>query len=279
MNVLEFKNVTKSYQDGNNEIEALKETNFKIEEGQFIAIIGPSGSGKSTFLTLAGGLQTPSKGQIIINGKDYTNLSEKERAKLRFNDIGFVLQASNLVPFLTAKQQLELVDRINKKKRQTLQDQKSLFKELGIDNIFVQDNISKSSKGVLRGLHFQKDEYAQAKLVYVLRGAVLDITVDLRKDSETFGKYVAVELNDKNKQMLFIPRGFAHGFLTLEEDTEFIYKCDNFYNPKSEVGIVWNDTDLNIDWNLEKYNIKEKELIISEKDKKNITFKEYRRGK
>ena len=153
------------------------------------------------------------------------------------------------------------------------------FKELGIDNVFVQDNISKSSKGVLRGLHFQKDEYAQAKLVYVLRGAVLDITADLRKNSETFGKYEAVELNDKNKQMLFIPRGFAHGFLTLEDDTEFIYKCDNFYNPKSEVGIIWNDTDLNIDWNLDKYNIKEKELIISEKDKKNITFKEYRRGK
>ena len=86
-------------------------------------------------------------------------------------------------------------------------------------------------------------------------------------------------MNDKNKQMLFIPRGFAHGFLTLEEDTEFVYKCDNFYNPKSEVGIIWNDTDLNIDWNLDKYNIKEKELIISEKDKKNITFKEYRRGK
>ena len=135
MNVLEFINVTKSYQDGNKEIEALKETNFKIEEGKFIAIIGPSGSGKSTFLTLAGGLQTPSKGQIIINGKDYTNLSEKERSKLRFNDIGFVLQASNLVPFLTAKQQLELVDRINKQKRQKLQDQKSLFKELGIDHL------------------------------------------------------------------------------------------------------------------------------------------------
>ena len=155
----------------------------------------------------------------------------------------------------------------------------STFKDLGIDNVFVQDNISKSSKAVLRGLHFQRDEYAQAKLVYVLRGAVLDITVDLRKDRETFGKYEAVELNDKNKRMLFIPRGFAHGFLTLEDDTEFVSKCDNFYNPKSEVGIIWNDIDLNIDWNLDKYNIKEKELIISEKDKKNITFKEYRRGK
>ena len=153
------------------------------------------------------------------------------------------------------------------------------FKEIGIENIFVQDNHSKSLKGVLRGLHFQKDEYAQAKLVYVLRGAVLDITVDLRETSETFGKYVAVELNDKNKRILLIPRGFAHGFLTLEDDTEFIYKCDNFYNPKSEVGIIWNDTDLNIDWNLDKYNIKEEELIISKKDKKNLTFKEYGRIK
>ena len=152
------------------------------------------------------------------------------------------------------------------------------FKELGIENVFVQDNHSKSLKGVLRGLHFQKEEYSQAKLISILKGSVLDIVVDLRKDSETFGKYVAVELNGKNKRMLFIPRGFAHGFLTLEDDTEFIYKCDNFYNPKSEVGIIWNDTDLNIDWNLDKYNIKE-ELIISEKDKKNITFKEYRRIK
>ena len=153
------------------------------------------------------------------------------------------------------------------------------FKELGIENIFVQDNHSKSSKGVLRGLHFQKEEYSQAKLISILKGSVLDIVVDLRKDSETFGRYKAVELNDKNKRMLFIPRGFAHGFLTLEDNTEFFYKCDNFYNPKSEGGLIWNDIDLNIDWNLEKYNIKEEELIISEKDKKNITFKEYRRGK
>ena len=86
-------------------------------------------------------------------------------------------------------------------------------------------------------------------------------------------------MNDKNKRMLFIPRGFAHGFLTLEDNTEFFYKCDNFYDPKSEVGIIWNDIDLNIDWNLDKYNIKEKELIISEKDKKNITFEEYGRTK
>ena len=151
------------------------------------------------------------------------------------------------------------------------------FKELGIENIFVQDNHSKSLKGVLRGLHFQKGEYSQAKLVRVLRGAVLDIAIDLRKNSETFGKYFVVELSEKNKKMFFIPRNFAHGFLTLEDDTEVFYKCDNFYNPKSEAGIIWNDKDLNIDWNLEKYNIKESELIISEKDKKNMSFKEYKK--
>ena len=151
------------------------------------------------------------------------------------------------------------------------------FKELGIENIFVQDNHSKSLKGVLRGLHFQKDEYSQAKLVRVLKGAVLDIAVDLRKNSETFGKYIAVELNEKNKKMFFIPRNFAHGFLTLEDNTEFFYKCDNFYNPKSEAGIIWSDRDLNIDWNFKKYSINENELIISEKDKKNISFKEYKK--
>ncbi|WP_338941104.1 dTDP-4-dehydrorhamnose 3,5-epimerase [Fusobacterium polymorphum] len=151
------------------------------------------------------------------------------------------------------------------------------FKEIGIENIFVQDNHSKSLKGVLRGLHFQKGEYSQAKLVRVLKGAVLDIAIDLRENSETFGKYFAVELNEKNKKMFFIPRGFAHGFLTLEDDTEFFYKCDNFYNPQSEAGIIWNDGDLNIDWNFKKYGIKENELIISEKDKKNISFKEYKK--
>ena len=151
------------------------------------------------------------------------------------------------------------------------------FKEIGIDNIFVQDNHSKSLKGVLRGLHFQKDEYSQAKLVRVLKGAVLDIAVDLRKNSETFGKYIAVELNEKNKKMFFIPRNFAHGFLTLEDNTEFFYKCDNFYNPKSESGIIWTDIDLDIDWNFKKYSINENELIISEKDKKNISFKEYKK--
>ena len=111
----------------------------------------------------------------------------------------------------------------------------------------------------------------------VLKGAILDIVVDLRENSKTFGRYISIELNEENKKMLFIPRKFAHGFLTLEDNTEIFYKCDNFYNPKSEVGIVWNDIDLNIEWNLQKYGIKENKLIISEKDRKNISFKEYKK--
>lgn len=151
------------------------------------------------------------------------------------------------------------------------------FKEIGIDNIFIQDNHSKSSKGVLRGLHFQKGEFAQAKLVRVLKGAVLDVAVDLRKDSKTFGKYVAVELSEENKRMFFIPRGFAHGFLALTDEVESYYKCDNFYVPQAEDGLIWNDADLKIEWDFKKYNIDVTELIISEKDKKNKTFFEYKK--
>ena len=213
MNVLEFINVTKSYQDGNKEIEALKETNFKIEEGQFIAIIGPSGSGKSTFLTLAGGLQTPSKGQIIINGKDYTNLSEKERAKLRFNDIGFVLQASNLVPFLTAKQQLELVDRINKQKRQTLQDQKSLFKELGIDHL--ENKLPKDLSGG------ERQRLAIARALYNNPAIILADEPTASLDSDRAFEVVDLllkECKEKNKSIIMVTH-----------DNRMTEKCDHVY--------------------------------------------------
>ena len=219
MNVLEFKNVTKSYQDGNKEIEALKETNFKIEEGQFIAIIGPSGSGKSTFLTLAGGLQTPSKGQIIINGKGYTNLSEKERAKLRFNDIGFVLQASNLVPFLTAKQQLELVDRINKKKRQTLQDQKSLFKELGIDHL--ENKLPKDLSGG------ERQRLAIARALYNNPAIILADEPTASLDSDRAFEVVDLllkECKEKNKSIIMVTH-----------DNRMIEKCDHVYRMKDGI--------------------------------------------
>jgi len=126
---------------------------------------------------------------------------------------------------------------------------------------FVQDNESFSSKGVLRGLHYQLGEHAQAKLVRVIKGQVLDVAVDIREASATFGEYVAVELTEDNKQQLFVPRGFAHGFIVLSDTAIFSYKCDNFYNKESEGGIIYNDKDLNIDWRLE-----EKEFIVSEKD-------------
>ena len=125
------------------------------------------------------------------------------------------------------------------------------LKDNGIDVDFVQDNQSLSQKGVLRGLHFQNPPYAQAKLVSVIKGSVLDVAVDIRKDSKTYGDYVAVELSGENKKMFFIPEGFAHGFLTLENDTIFSYKCSNFYNKESEGSLLWNDANLNINWGIE----------------------------
>jgi dTDP-4-dehydrorhamnose 3,5-epimerase len=132
---------------------------------------------------------------------------------------------------------------------------------LDINVQFVQDNESFSSKGVLRGLHFQKGEFAQAKLVRVVKGSVLDVAVDIRKGSKTFGEYVSVELSEENKKQFFVPRGFAHGFVVLSETAIFSYKCDNYYNKASESGIIYNDPTLNIDWGLAK-----KSLIVSEKD-------------
>ncbi|GIN14300.1 ABC transporter ATP-binding protein [Shouchella clausii] len=133
MGAIEFKQVKKTFKDGAHTIEALKKTDFAVEKGEFVAIIGPSGSGKSTFLTIAGGLQAPSEGEVLINGKPFSKKKERERAKRRFKEIGFVLQSSNLVPFLTVQQQLQLVDKISKEKRNQTADH--LFTQLGIDKL------------------------------------------------------------------------------------------------------------------------------------------------
>lgn len=139
----------------------------------------------------------------------------------------------------------------------------NVFKiETGVSVNFVQDNQSKSNKGVLRGLHFQTGEHAQAKLVRVIKGKVLDVCVDIRESSPTFGQHFSIVLDGEKHQQLFVPRGFAHGFVVLEDDTIFSYKCDNFYNKASESGIIYSDESLNIDW-----GFPEDELIISEKDK------------
>lgn len=136
------------------------------------------------------------------------------------------------------------------------------YEQTGLAIDFVQDNQSKSQRGVLRGLHFQQGDDAQAKLVRVLQGKVLDVAVDLRKQSPTFGEHVAVELSEESRTQFFVPRGFAHGFVVLSETAVFFYKCDNFYNKASEGGIIYNDADLNIDWQIETA-----EVLLSDKDK------------
>lgn len=144
------------------------------------------------------------------------------------------------------------------------------YKDLGITNNFVQDNESKSNFGTIRGLHSQIGEFAQAKLVRAQQGRVLDVVVDIRKNSKTFGKYFSIELSDENKLQLMIPRGFLHGFSVLSETAIFCYKCDNFYNKESERAVLWSDEDLNIDWKIDK-----NKAIVSEKDKNNMTFREF----
>ncbi len=130
----------------------------------------------------------------------------------------------------------------------------------GLKEQFVQDNQSLSQKGVLRGLHLQKPPHAQGKLVRVIKGAVLDVAVDIRKGSPTYGKYYSIELNEQNKTMFWIPAGFAHGFLTLEDDTIFHYKCTNYYNKESEASVLWNDNDINVNWNISNPLLSEKDL-------------------
>ena len=141
------------------------------------------------------------------------------------------------------------------------------FEEKVCKTTFVQDSQSKSSYGVLRGLHFQKPPYCQSKLVRCIKGAVLDVAVDIRKGSPTFGKYVAVELTEDNHRQFFVPRGFAHGFAVLSDEAVFQYKCDNFYNKESEGAVAWNDPQLAIDW-----HVPADRIVLSDKDKLNKTI-------
>ena len=141
---------------------------------------------------------------------------------------------------------------------------KEKFQQLtNIEVDFLQDNEAFSNRGVVRGLHFQKGQHAQAKLIRVVKGKVLDIAVDLRSGSKTFGKYFSIILSEENKKQLFVPRGFAHGYAVLEDNTVFSYKCDNYYNKESEGGVIYNDKDLQIDWML-----KDEEILLSVKDDK-----------
>lgn len=143
------------------------------------------------------------------------------------------------------------------------------FKNAGLDMVFVQDNQSKSKKGVLRGLHFQKQN-PQGKLVRVIKGEVFDVAVDLRKNSKTFGKWRGIVLSAENKKQFYVPEGFAHGFLVLSDEAEFVYKCTRFYDPSDEGGLMWNDPEIGIEWP----KIEGLEILLSEKDKKNRRLKD-----
>ncbi|MFT7333815.1 MAG: dTDP-4-dehydrorhamnose 3,5-epimerase [Sphingobacteriales bacterium] len=145
---------------------------------------------------------------------------------------------------------------------------KKTFADAGLNIDFIQDNQSLSGAGILRGLHFQAPPFAQAKLVRVIKGAVVDVAVDIRKDSPTYGEYFSIELNEDNKTQLLVPAGFAHGFVTLVDNTIFSYKCTNLYNKESEGGILWNDRDLGIEWNIAG-------PVISEKDEVLPCFKDF----
>jgi len=138
---------------------------------------------------------------------------------------------------------------------------KDIFVKNGLDFEFVQDNESLSGKGVLRGLHFQNPPFAQGKLVRVIKGRVLDVAVDIRKESQTYGQYFSVELSEENKTIFWIPPGFAHGFIALEDDTIFTYKCTGVYNAESEGSLLWNDADLNIDWRINTPLVSDKDLL------------------
>ncbi len=146
------------------------------------------------------------------------------------------------------------------------------YKNMGIDVDFVQDNEALSGKGVLRGLHYQVPPFAQAKLVRVMKGSILDIAVDIRPDSETYGKYCAVEINEENKRQFFIPAGFAHGYVCLSDEVVFIYKCSNYYSKEHEGGILYNDPTLNIEW-----TFPSEKCVISERDRNLPSFGNHRK--
>ncbi|HHX0792249.1 TPA: ABC transporter ATP-binding protein [Streptococcus pyogenes] len=211
MSVLTFKQVTKTFQDGHHEINALKATDFSIEAEEFVAIIGPSGSGKSTFLTIAGGLQTPSSGQLIIDGTDYTHLSEKERSRLRFKSVGFILQASNLIPFLTVQQQLELVDHLTGSKEKAKANQ--LFDDLGIAGLKHQ--LPQELSGG------ERQRAAIARALYHDPALILadepTASLDTEKAYEVV-KLLAKESKEKNKAIIMVTH-----------DDRMLEYCDKVY--------------------------------------------------
>ncbi|HEM4704114.1 TPA: ABC transporter ATP-binding protein [Streptococcus suis] len=217
MKTLIFENISKTFQDGSQTITALKPTNFSIEEGEFVAIIGPSGSGKSTFLTLAGGLQRPTTGRVLINQSDYSDLPEKKRAKLRYKNIGFVLQASNLIPFLTVEKQLTLVDKVNKKADPSKRNE--LLSELGVDHLK-----NKFPKDLSGG---ERQRVAIARALYNDPALILADEPTASLDSNRAFEVVellAKEAKERNKSIIMVTH-----------DQRMIEKCDKVYEMKDGI--------------------------------------------
>ena len=217
MSVLTLKNVTKSFKDGSKTITALKETNFQVEPGEFVAIIGPSGSGKSTFLTISGGLQTPTSGEVLINNHSYSALTEKKRSRRRYQDIGFILQASNLVPFLTVKQHLELVDKINKTQKAAVA--KELLEELEISHLA--DKLPEELSGG------ERQRVAIARALYNDPALILadEPTASLDTDrAYDVVKLLAKESKEKTKAIIMVTH-----------DKRMITNCDKVYEMKDGV--------------------------------------------
>lgn len=217
MSVLTLKNVTKSFKDGSKTITALKETNFQVNPGEFIAIIGPSGSGKSTFLTISGGLQTPTSGEVLINNHSYSELTEKKRSKRRYQDIGFILQASNLVPFLTVKQHLILVDKINKTSKEAVAQ--NLLSELGISHLA--DKLPEELSGG------ERQRVAIARALYNNPALILadEPTASLDTDRAfDVVKLLAKESKEKNKAIIMVTH-----------DKRMVSECDSIYEMQDGV--------------------------------------------
>lgn len=217
MKTLIFESISKTFQDGSQTITALKPTNFSIEEGEFVAIIGPSGSGKSIFLTLAGGLQTPTTGRVLINQSDYSDLPEKKRAQLRYKDIGFVLQASNLIPFLTVEKQLTLVDKVNKKADPN--KHQKLLAELGVAHLK-----NKFPKDLSGG---ERQRVAIARALYNDPALILadepTASLDSNRSFEVV-ELLAKEAKERNKSIIMVTH-----------DQRMIEKCDKVYEMKDGV--------------------------------------------
>lgn len=211
MKAIEFIDVEKSFKDGDQTVQALKKTNVSVDKGEFVAIIGPSGSGKSTFLTIAGGLQTPNKGTVKINGEDFSEQPEKKRVKLRFKEIGFIFQASNLVPFLTVKKQLVLVDKIKHENRQ--EEAKELFQQLGVDKL-----LNKYPEDLSGG---ERQRVAIARALYNDPSIILADEPTASLDSEKAVEVVdilAKESKEKNKAIIMVTH-----------DTRLIDRCDKVF--------------------------------------------------